>query len=203
MAAPLQHEHPPAGLGQPVGDDRPRRPAAHHHRVGGDPLTHLVGGHAAHARSLGRDRARGLGIALALREGLVAHRGERPLVSVVAEVGHLLRETEHRLHQAADDPDPPAGDVAHEALFDKAPPALGAHLGKGRVEEQQGVEPERHERDVHHPLALGAEARHVLVHVARHLPRLELALGEDDLRERGERVERQHVEKATTGSPAL
>ena len=126
--------------------------------------------------------------------------GVRALVAVVAQVGHLGGDTDHRLHRAADrlEPQQPAaagGEVAHEALLEEVEPRLGADPRERRAPEQQREEGQAGQRELDaSPPAPPAppaarQAAQVAVDVAgdlggRHLLRLAL---DQHLRERLER----------------
>ena len=101
VLAALQQDDLPAGLGEPVGEDRAGRAAADDRDVGSDSfgvdlvrLAHLEGGELA-------DPLDDLLVALALRERDVAGRGGRARIGVVADDHHLLRAGEDPLTELA------------------------------------------------------------------------------------------------------
>ena len=143
---------------------------------------------------------------MALRERLVADRPPAAAVAVVAEVGHLRRHADHRLHERQQRRGPaPLGHVGEEALLQVALARVRPHRRQRHAQRHERQHREHGERELDLRLRVGLQLRHVVVHVARHVERRKrLAPAVDQhLGQRDRRAERDRVEVLQAEARAL
>ena len=199
----LEHDDVAAALGEAVGEHGAGRAAAHDAHVGPQvealELLRARDRQRVHAGRGDPARAVQAAVALPLLERLVADRGEAAGIAVVADVGELVGDADHRLDEAAElIREPPAQDVAVEVGLEVVEPRRLVELGERRLEREQRVQLHRDQPGALHPLPLRADAPEVAVDVGGDVARRDglLRALDDHVGERHQRPVLRRAEEA-------